>query len=671
MTRLVRGPWKLPVGAALGAAAYYKFASRQNVPINYWTLAGFALVGLVAAGISWFAYPQRGRKQAADSTNEGPSASGSPPANSTFPAAAPVAGNPFGGPRLPPLPPTGQVEAWPVYLLGTMGWLTMCVPGVGLVLSAIAVRMHHALPKSLLRGFVLGTSLAFSTIYVLLIAVGVLLWPVIGPKLADIRERGRQAAEERAAELAGDRPQNFDEMVRNPPTEEDFAEARRQREAQVAELAAKPHDEIVAALLVDHRSGGVTDRAIKHVGPTIVPALLKAVEDPRFRAESERSFGDRSMPLEGVINALEALGSPEAVPVLATLVKDEHEEIRKAVALALGSLGTNDAAAPLILLLADDDEFVSRYGLIGITRALDAERAQSEFKAAVFPPVAQLAIEPDFAIDDAASCLLALDRQRAIDVLTTDEVLSPDNESLTYILEALREADVPVAEPALLKIVTTIKPADTEDYRAARRFSEALRLLSRHDSDAARQAIDKAASHANADVREGAAWARLDALGLDDPFDFGWERLQEVGWEALTPVQRQVLAVEMLEGEVNNGGFDQYFYNSSGDTWPDAQAGLQAIGATEVGKLLARAVARFGSEGPSNDRETRQKQLAKISSAGNSFSTLEDEFYKDENNLQPALLAFIAAHADEFRPTSEPQASEPQASEPQATESSP
>lgn len=204
-----------------------------------------------------------------------------------------------------------------------------------------------------------------------------------------------------------------------------------------------------------------------------------------------------------------------------------------------------------------------------------------------------------------------------------------------------------------MRIVAEIKPADADDYLAARKLGEALRLLTRHDSDAARQAIEQAASHANVDVREGAAWARLDALGLDDPFDFGWQRMQEVGWDELTPIQRQVLAVQMLQNEVNNGGFDQYFFNSSGDTWPDAQAGLQAIDATEISKLLARAVARFGSDGPSTDRQMRQEQLAKISNAGNNFSALEDEFYKDEHNLQPALLAFITAHADEFRPASQ------------------
>ena len=358
------------------------------------------------------------------------------------------------------------------------------------------------------------------------------------------------------------------------------------------------------------------------------------------------------MPLEGVIDALEAFGSPEAVPVIAPLVKDEHEEIRKAVALALGSLGTQEAAAPLDVLLADEDEFVRSYGLIGITRALDAERAQPDFKSAVFAAVARLATDPAVADGDAPSCLLALDRQRAIEVLTTDEALSPENANLTYNLEALRAAHVEVAEPVLLKIVAAIEPDDKEDYLDARKLSEALRLLARHNTDAARQAIERGASHANAEVREGAAWARLDALGLEDPFLFVWDRVEEVGWDELTPIQRQVLAVQLLEGEVNNGGFDQYFFNSSGDSWPDAQAGLQAIGATAVAKLLDQALARFGDGPPSTVQEIRQQQLAKIAAA-NGFSPLEDEFYKDENNSQPALLSYIAAHADEFRPASE------------------
>ena len=39
--------------------------------------------------------------------------------------------------------------------------------------------------------------------------------------------------------------------------------------------------------------------------------------------------------------------------------------------------------------------------------------------------------------------------------------------------------------------------------------------------------------------------------------------------------------IEALEAEVNNGGFDQYFYNSAGDNTAETIQALETIGATK------------------------------------------------------------------------------------------
>jgi hypothetical protein len=44
-----------------------------------------------------------------------------------------------------------------------------------------------------------------------------------------------------------------------------------------------------------------------------------------------------------------------------------------------------------------------------------------------------------------------------------------------------------------------------------------------------------------------------------------------------------------LEGEVNNGGFDQFFYNNAGDN----TRALEAIGAFKMADILKRAAAVF------------------------------------------------------------------------------
>ena len=62
-----------------------------------------------------------------------------------------------------------------------------------------------------------------------------------------------------------------------------------------------------------------------------------------------------------------------------------------------------------------------------------------------------------------------------------------------------------------------------------------------------------------------------------------------------------------------NGGFHQYFHNSSGDLAPLAVQGLKAIGAENTVQILERALAIFPPGAYSTERELRWKGLDAIS----------------------------------------------------------
>jgi hypothetical protein len=69
----------------------------------------------------------------------------------------------------------------------------------------------------------------------------------------------------------------------------------------------------------------------------------------------------------------------------------------------------------------------------------------------------------------------------------------------------------------------------------------------------------------------------------DSVFDRYWK----LGYAELTQPERVFLCIWGLEGEVNNGGFDQYYFNTAGDHALDVVKSLQAIGAgEEKGTLL-------------------------------------------------------------------------------------
>jgi hypothetical protein len=61
------------------------------------------------------------------------------------------------------------------------------------------------------------------------------------------------------------------------------------------------------------------------------------------------------------------------------------------------------------------------------------------------------------------------------------------------------------------------------------------------------------------------------------------------GFAGLSAENQTYFAVCSLEGEVYNGGFHQYFNNSSGDYYADALRGLEEIGATECRRILLAA----------------------------------------------------------------------------------
>ncbi len=66
----------------------------------------------------------------------------------------------------------------------------------------------------------------------------------------------------------------------------------------------------------------------------------------------------------------------------------------------------------------------------------------------------------------------------------------------------------------------------------------------------------------------------------------------------LTDPQRALVYTWHLEGEVNNGGFNQYFFNGGGETIDGAIQGFLFYGATEHSALAERARALFEKDAP-------------------------------------------------------------------------
>lgn len=115
---------------------------------------------------------------------------------------------------------------------------------------------------------------------------------------------------------------------------------------------------------------------------------------------------------------------------------------------------------------------------------------------------------------------------------------------------------------------------------------------------------------------------------------------QNGGFNSLSKSEQLYYSVNVLNGEVYNGGFDQYFTNTSADNYRDAEYGLVRLGATNSIKLLRNAKEQlFGSNPVPKNQVERWELIQKLNKITN-LDSLDTEFYKDLDNLDGKLEAF-------------------------------
>jgi len=119
------------------------------------------------------------------------------------------------------------------------------------------------------------------------------------------------------------------------------------------------------------------------------------------------------------------------------------------------------------------------------------------------------------------------------------------------------------------------------------------------------------------------------------------------GFGGLSDPEKLYYAVALLRNEVNNGGFDQYFFNSSGSYYNYAEKGLVAIGAMQTLELLRQAKdIVFPAIPVPEDTQTRRELLSTIESDtlnpewSRKLDELDQRFYANSDNLTPRLEAF-------------------------------
>jgi uncharacterized protein DUF4375 len=115
------------------------------------------------------------------------------------------------------------------------------------------------------------------------------------------------------------------------------------------------------------------------------------------------------------------------------------------------------------------------------------------------------------------------------------------------------------------------------------------------------------------------------------------------------PTQQVFTAVWELESEVNNGGFHQYFFNSSGDSAQGVLQALHTIGARNAERIVRDAIKAFPGGPPPADWSARQARLEVDDEVAMArWEELDREFFQYPDDLTSLLYAFVRAHSEEF-----------------------
>jgi Domain of unknown function (DUF4375) len=155
------------------------------------------------------------------------------------------------------------------------------------------------------------------------------------------------------------------------------------------------------------------------------------------------------------------------------------------------------------------------------------------------------------------------------------------------------------------------------------------------------EALDIALSYNGSDPKQRLQWDHEATYHI----------LQRI-WSHLGPKnhgEHVVDAVLMLQGEVFNGGFYQYFANSSGGNGEKVKLYLREIGAIKTLGLLERASRVFPDGIVPKSRRARNN-IMEQNDPDMDLSEKEDtEFYTSDENLTGLLLTYVRSHQRAFR----------------------
>ena len=121
------------------------------------------------------------------------------------------------------------------------------------------------------------------------------------------------------------------------------------------------------------------------------------------------------------------------------------------------------------------------------------------------------------------------------------------------------------------------------------------------------------------------------------------------GKDELSSAERVVLSVEAIEREVNNGGFNQFFVNSSGDFAPYIVDSFNLIGCPQTAQLCQAAIDLLGIEDLFDVDAMEEAACDADDNLMERFNALDAVYYAGaEEPIANKLFEFIKKNSSEI-----------------------
>jgi len=138
---------------------------------------------------------------------------------------------------------------------------------------------------------------------------------------------------------------------------------------------------------------------------------------------------------------------------------------------------------------------------------------------------------------------------------------------------------------------------------------------------------------------------RIDSLVL--AFEEAIQRKAASG--PISREERYVLAIEGLEREVNNGGYSQFFLNSSHEFVDVIEEALLAIGCPKTAAITANATGALGLSGELSPEKAEQVVLADDDAVREALDDCDARYYENDEAIADKLFDWIKRHRTAVR----------------------